>query len=57
MRRTPEMSRRAVSSSGMGAWALVALNERDAYRWGGEFRFDWVGLIEAVEDGFNVSWH
>ena len=54
-RRTPEASRRAASSSGMGAWALVALKERDAYQWGGKFRFDWVGVVEAFEDCFNVS--
>ena len=24
---------------------------------GGKFRFDWAGVVEAVEDGFNVSRH
>ena len=24
---------------------------------GGEFRFDWAGVMEAVEDGVNVSRH
>ena len=24
---------------------------------GGEFRFVWVGVMETVEDSFNVSWH
>ena len=32
-RRTPEASRRAVLSSGMGAWALAALKEQEAYWW------------------------
>ena len=48
---------RAVLSSGMGAWALVALKERGCVPVGGEFRFDWAGLVEAFENGFNVSQH
>ena len=37
MQRTPEASRREVSLSGMGTWALVALKERDAYLWGASY--------------------
>ena len=39
--RTTEASRRAVSSSGVGAWALAALKDQEAYRWGASS-----GLIE-----------
>ena len=59
-RRTPEASRRAVSSSGMGAWALVALKEQDAYLWGESSGFIgqgwWKHLrIASMYPGIDIS--